>query len=139
MQALKVIATAGSLWLVPIILLALTLESDSSFTQHAIFFSKTAVVAYIIQQAEQTYHWLQPGEILDGIGMAETTPGLLVYAVCWLHVRILKSYRAESKGSRRGGFNPCALGDIRALFLMGISYGYFWVRLTSRRCAANAL
>jgi chromate transporter len=91
MQALKVIATAGSLWLVPIILLALTLESDSSFTQHAIFFSKTAVVAHIIQQAEQTYHWLQPGEILDGIGMTETTPGLLVYAVCWLRVRVLKS------------------------------------------------
>jgi len=68
--------------------------------QQAIFFSKTPVVAfggaysvpaYITQQAEQTYHWLQPGEILDGLGMAETTPGLLVCAVCWLHVRVLKS------------------------------------------------
>ena len=29
----------------------------------------------------ETYHWLQPGEMLDGLGMAETTPGPLIQGV----------------------------------------------------------
>jgi len=53
----------------------------------AIFFSKMAVVtfggayavlAYVAQQAVETYHWVTPGEMLDGLGMAETTPGPLI-------------------------------------------------------------
>src|SRR5262249_46589161 len=37
-----------------------------------------AVLAYVAQQAVENYHWLQPGEMLDGLGMAETTPGPLI-------------------------------------------------------------
>ena len=37
-----------------------------------------AVLAYVAQQAVETYGWLQPGEMLDGLGMAETTPGPLI-------------------------------------------------------------
>src|SRR5438477_11722563 len=37
-----------------------------------------AVLAYMAQQAVQTYGWLRPGEMLDGLGMAETTPGPLI-------------------------------------------------------------
>jgi chromate transporter len=37
-----------------------------------------AVLAYVAQQAVQTHHWLRPGEMLDGLGMAETTPGPLI-------------------------------------------------------------
>ena len=53
----------------------------------AIFFSEMAVVtfggayavlAYVAQQAVEHYHWLRPGEMLDGLGMAETTPGPLI-------------------------------------------------------------
>jgi chromate transporter len=52
--------------------------------QEGVFFSQAAVVtfggayavlAYIAQQAVETYGWLRPGEMLDGLGMAETTPG----------------------------------------------------------------
>lgn len=37
-----------------------------------------AVLAYVAQQAVEHYHWLAPGEMLDGLGMAETTPGPLI-------------------------------------------------------------
>ena len=37
-----------------------------------------AVLAYIAQQAVETYGWLAPGEMLDGLGLAETTPGPLI-------------------------------------------------------------
>jgi chromate transporter len=40
-----------------------------------------AVLAYVAQQAVDTYGWLQPGEMLDGLGMAETTPGPLIMVV----------------------------------------------------------
>ena len=57
------------------------------FSQIALFFSKMAMVtfggayavlAYVAQQAVEHYHWLQPREMLDGLGMAETTPGPLI-------------------------------------------------------------
>src|SRR3981081_1639847 len=57
------------------------------FSQIALFFSKMAMVtfggayavlAYVAQQAVEHYHWVQPREMLDGLGMAETTPGPLI-------------------------------------------------------------
>ncbi len=75
------------LWLGPLVTLVLTLGHDSVFTQIATFFSKMAVVtfggayavlAYVAQQAVEHFGWLQPGEMLDGLGMAETTPGPLI-------------------------------------------------------------
>jgi chromate transporter len=76
-----------ALWLVPVIALWLVLGGDNVFTQIAVFFSKMAVVtfggayavlAYVAQQAVDYYHWVRPGEMLDGLGMAETTPGPLI-------------------------------------------------------------
>jgi chromate transporter len=78
------------LWLVPVIFLLLALGPDNVFTNIAVFFSKMAVVtfggayavlAYVAQEAVQSYGWLAPGEMLDGLGMAETTPGPLIQVV----------------------------------------------------------
>jgi chromate transporter len=75
------------LWLAPVAFLLLTQGSGNVFSQIAVFFSKMAVVtfggayavlAYVAQEAVETYHWLKPGEMLDGLGMAETTPGPLI-------------------------------------------------------------
>ncbi|WP_370343466.1 chromate efflux transporter [Pararhodobacter marinus] len=74
------------LWLVPVGLLWMA-APDSVFTDIAVFFSKLAVLtfggayavlAWVAQEAVGTYGWLQPGEMLDGLGMAETTPGPLI-------------------------------------------------------------
>ncbi|MDQ1902760.1 chromate efflux transporter [Paracoccus sp. WLY502] len=80
-------AAAIALWLAPVALLVLALGSGNVFAEIAVFFSKMAVVtfggayavlAYVAQEAVGTYGWLRPGEMLDGLGMAETTPGPLI-------------------------------------------------------------
>ncbi len=86
-RALRVTLTWLALWFAPIALLLATLGRDHVLTQEALFFSKAALVtfggayavlAYIAQQAVDVYQWLLPGEMLDGLGMAETTPGPLI-------------------------------------------------------------
>ena len=88
--SLRVTAVCLLLWLGPVMALLLTLGSDDVFTRIAVFFSKMAVVtfggayavlAYVAQQAVETYGWLEPGEMLDGLGLAETTPGPLIMVV----------------------------------------------------------
>lgn len=75
------------LWLAPVVALLLLMGDGSVFTQIATFFSKMAavtfggayaVLAYVAQQAVEHYHWLSAREMLDGLGMAETTPGPLI-------------------------------------------------------------
>jgi chromate transporter len=77
----------GSLWLVPVALLMVTLGPQHVLSQVALFFSKLAVVtfggayavlAYMAQQAVEAYGWLSAPEMLDGLGLAETTPGPLI-------------------------------------------------------------
>jgi chromate transporter len=86
-RALSVSAIWLFLWLLPVVALLVTLGTQNVFSQIAIFFSKMAMVtfggayavlAYVAQQAVQHYGWLKPGEMLDGLGMAETTPGPLI-------------------------------------------------------------
>jgi chromate transporter len=61
-----------------------------------------AVLAYIGQQAVETYGWLGPGEMLDGLGLAETTPGPLIMVVQF--VGFLGAYRHP------GGLDPLLAG-----------------------------
>ena len=74
------------LWLLPVVALMLV-APGSVFTDIATFFSKLAVLtfggayavlAWVAQEAVGTYGWLTPGEMMDGLGMAETTPGPLI-------------------------------------------------------------
>ncbi len=89
-RSLGILALWLPLWFIPIAALAMLLGPRHILTTQALFFSKAAVVtfggaysvlAYIAQQAVETHHWLQPGEMLDGLGMAETTPGPLIQVV----------------------------------------------------------
>lgn len=86
-NALKVAAIWLALWLVPVALIIGSLGSSNVFSEIAIFFSKMAMVtfggayavlAYVAQQAVENYGWVTAGEMLDGLGMAETTPGPLI-------------------------------------------------------------
>jgi chromate transporter len=93
--SLQVAAVCLVLWLGPVLVLLLTLGPDDVFTRIAVFFSKMAVVtfggayavlAYVAQQAVETYGWLAPGEMLDGLGLAETTPGPLIMVLQFVGV-----------------------------------------------------
>jgi chromate transporter len=89
-SALRAAAVALVLWLLPVLLIVAALGTGHVFAAEAMLFSKSAVVtfggayavlAYIAQQAVSTYGWLRPGEMLTGLGMAETTPGPLIMVV----------------------------------------------------------
>jgi chromate transporter len=86
-HALKVAVIWLVLWLAPVAALLLVLGPADVFSQIAVFFSKMALVtfggayavlAYVAQEAVGTYGWLHPTQMLDGLGMAETTPGPLI-------------------------------------------------------------
>ena len=90
-----------ALWLVPVAALYFGLGGDNVFSQIAVFFSKMAVVtfggayavlAYVAQQAVDHYHWVTAGEMLDGLGMAESTPGPLIMVTQF--VGFLAAWRA---------------------------------------------
>jgi chromate transporter len=89
-----------SLWLIPVIAVIALLGTGNVFGAIGAFFAKMAVVtfggayavlAYMAQQAVETYGWLRPGEMLDGLGMAETTPGPLIMVVQF--VGFMAAYR----------------------------------------------
>ena len=88
--SLRITGVCLLLWLGPVLVLLLTLGPGDVFGQIAMFFSQMAVVtfggayavlAYVAQAAVETYGWLRPGEMLDGLGIAETTPGPLIMVV----------------------------------------------------------
>ncbi len=75
------------LWLAPIALLVALLGPDNRFSEIALFFGRMAVVtfggayavlAYVGQAAVEQYQWLTTTEMLDGLGLAESTPGPLI-------------------------------------------------------------
>jgi chromate transporter len=88
--ALRVLVTCLVLWAAPLGALVAGFGRASVFVREGVFFSKAAVVTfggayavlgYIAQRAVETYGWLRPGEMLDGLGLAETTPGPLIMVV----------------------------------------------------------
>ena len=86
-QAAIATAVGLVLWWTPVVLSVLLLGVDHVFTDIGIFFSKLAVVsfggayallAYMAQQAVETYGWMSAPEMVDGLGFAETLPGPLI-------------------------------------------------------------
>ncbi len=86
-RTVGVAATWLAVWWVPVGALALLFGAQSVFVVEALFFSKTscvtfggayAVLPYVAQRAVSDFHWLSAGDMLAGLGMAETTPGPLI-------------------------------------------------------------
>jgi chromate transporter len=80
-------AVGLALWAAPVALAAATLGPHHVLVAIGLFFSKLAVVsfggayallAYMAQQAVETHHWMTAPEMVDGLGLAETTPGPLI-------------------------------------------------------------
>ncbi|KAB2695303.1 chromate efflux transporter [Ochrobactrum sp. Kaboul] len=83
----------GGLWLAPLVLLYLAFGGAHVFVQEAAFFSKLAAVtfggayaalSYTAQQAVEHFGWMKPGEMLTGLGLAETTPGPLILVLVFV-------------------------------------------------------
>jgi chromate transporter len=87
MHTARVVALWLVIWWMPVGLMWMVFGRASVFVDQGLFFGHAAavtfggayaVLAYVAQQAVERYGWLLPGEMLDGLGMAETTPGPLV-------------------------------------------------------------
>jgi chromate transporter len=120
------------LWLAPVLALLLLLGNGSVFTQIATFFSTMAVVtfggayavlAYVAQEAVGTYHWLSPREMLDGLGMAETTPGPLIMVLQF--VGFMGAYRHP------GMLSPLLAGTLGGLLATWVTFipCFLWIFL----------
>ena len=86
-RAFKVISVCGALWWLPVAAIGLWLGFDHLLVAQGCFFSKAAMVTfggayavlpYVSQQAVENYGWLTAPQMLDGLGLAETTPGPLI-------------------------------------------------------------
>jgi chromate transporter len=131
-QTLRQAAIWLALWLVPVVALVLLLGQGSVFAQIATFFSTMAVVtfggayavlAYVAQQAVETYHWLSPKEMLDGLGMAETTPGPLIMVLQF--VGFMGAYRHP------GMLSPLLAGTLGGLLATWVTFVpcFLWIFL----------
>ncbi len=131
-KALQVSSIWLVLWLVPVIALLGTLGSGNVFSQIAVFFSKMAMVtfggayavlAYVAQQAVENYGWLKPGEMLDGLGMAETTPGPLIMVLQF--VGFMAAFRDP------GTLSPMVAGTLGGLLATWVTFTpcFLWIFL----------
>jgi chromate transporter len=121
-----------SLWLVPVAIILTTLGTQNVFSQIALFFSKMAMVtfggayavlAYVAQQAVEHYGWLTPGEMLDGLGMAETTPGPLIMVLQFV------GFMAALRDS--GQLSPLLAGTLGGLLATWVTFTpcFLWIFL----------
>jgi chromate transporter len=131
-RALRVLGICLVLWFGPLAVLAAMLGPTHVFLQEGLFFSKMAVVtfggayavlAYVAQQAVDNFGWLAPGEMLDGLGMAETTPGPLIMIVQF--VGFMGAYRNP------GMFDPMTAGVIGAMLTTWVTFVpcFLWIFL----------
>lgn len=129
-RTIRVGALWLALWLIPVIVLLLALGQGNVFSQIALFFSKMslvtfggayAVLAYVAQQAVEHYHWLKPQEMLDGLGMAETTPGPLIMVLQF--VGFMAAYRDPS------GLSPMLAATLGGLLATWVTFTpcFLWI------------
>ena len=132
LRLVKVSSLCLALWITPILLAGIWLGPNHVYVQEGLFFSKMAVVtfggayavlAYVAQQAVGQYGWLMPGEMLDGLGMAETTPGPLIMVVQF--VGFLGAYRNP------GMLDPMLAGVIGAMLTSWVTFVpcFLWIFL----------
>lgn len=130
--SLRVSGSLAAAWLVPVALLLVTVGSGSVFSQVGLFFSQMAVVtfggayavlAYVAQEAVQHFGWLKPGEMLDGLGMAETTPGPLISVVQF--VGFMAAYRNP------GSLDPMLAATLAAVLTTWVTFipSFLWIFL----------
>jgi chromate transporter len=120
-----VIASVAGLaiWWAPVALAAATLGVDHVLVNIGTFFSKLAVVsfggayallAYMAQQAVETQGWMSAPEMVDGLGLAETTPGPLILVTQF--VGFLAGFRTPAP------FSPVAAGVLGAAMTTWVTF-----------------
>jgi len=131
-SALRAAIVCAVLWLAPVICLHGWLGAGHIYVQQGMFFSQVAVVtfggayavlSYMAQQTVGHYGWLSAGEMLDGLGMAETTPGPLIMVTQF--VGFIGAYRSP------GMLDPMLAGTLGALVTTWVTFApcFLWIFL----------
>jgi len=111
------------LWWAPVGLALWILGKNHVLSDIGLFFSKLAVVsfggayallAYMAQQAVENYHWMSAPEMVDGLGLAETTPGPLILVTQF--VGFLAAYRDAAP------FSPLVAGVLGAALTTWVTF-----------------
>ncbi|CAN5806472.1 chromate transporter [soil metagenome] len=122
-RAARIFTVGVTFWLAPVIVAAVTLGRSHVFVEQSVFFSGAAVVtfggayavlSYVAQRAVEVYHWLLPGEMVNGLALAETTPGPLIMVLQF--VGFLGAYRDP------GDLNPWIAGVIGATLVVWVTF-----------------
>ena len=119
-------------WLGPIAAVAAWQGPDSTLTQMGWFFSKAALVtfggayavlAYVNVAAVSTYGWLQAGQMVSGLGLAETTPGPLIMVIEF--VGFVGAYQNP------GNLEPVVAGVLGAIVTVWATFApcFLWIFL----------
>jgi len=119
-----------AIWAVPMVLVLVILGQDHVLWDVGVFFSQLAIVtfggayavlAYMAQEAMQTYGWLHAGEMADGLGLAETTPGPLILVT--QHVGFLAAFRSPEP------FSPIVAGIFGAALTTWVTFApcFLWI------------
>ncbi|CDX48985.1 Chromate transporter [Mesorhizobium plurifarium] len=131
-HAIRTVAIWLPLWLGPVALIALLAGPGSVWAQIGGFFSLMAVVtfggayavlAYVAQAAVTSFGWLSPGQMVDGLGLAETTPGPLILVLQF--VGFAAAYR------HAGAISPLLAGSLGSALTLWVTFVpcFFWIFL----------
>jgi chromate transporter len=131
-RTVRVAAIGLVIWFTPLVVIAAVGGGATVWTDLGGFFSFAAVItfggayavlAFVAQQAVQVYGWLMPGEMVDGLGMAETTPGPAIQVVQF--VGFLGAYRLA------GGVDPVVAGIGGAVLVTWVTFVpcFLWIFL----------
>jgi chromate transporter len=129
LQTVQTVVLWLVIWALPLLALAALVGGDHVLSKLSLFFSKLAVVtfggayavlAYMAQDVVETHRWLQPGEMLDALGLAETTPGPLI---------LVTEFVGYLSGHRFGGGNPVMMGVLGALVALWATFApcFLWI------------
>nr|HPG89759.1 chromate transporter [Hyphomicrobium sp.] len=122
-QTLQTIALWLAIWILPLAAVAISFGTDHVLSKLALFFSTLAIVtfggayavlAYMAQEAVQSHGWLSAADMLNGLGLAETTPGPLILVTEF--VGYLAAYRSN------GGANSIAMGILGAIVTLWATF-----------------
>jgi chromate transporter len=129
-ETIRAVLVWGVIWALPMALVFVTLGPDHVLWRIGSFFSQLAVVtfggayavlAYMAQEAVQGYGWLSAGEMADGLGLAETTPGPLIMVT--QYVGFLAAFRAPEP------FSPLLAGVLGAALTTWVTFApcFLWI------------
>ena len=122
-RALRVLVVGLLIWIGPLLLVAWWRGRDDVLSTLALFFSKAAcvtfggayaVLAYLQQAAVDTFGWLTAPEMLDGLGLAESTPGPLILVTQF--VGYVAGHRTAA-GELPGGSGVAPIGELAPALL----------------------